>query len=136
MRAVDNRLDATRARHLADSFHGRDLAGDVYLMRDLNQTRARRDGVFERGGDLVDVLWRNRNLDQVQLDAFALLALSNRRQHPAIVLSGGENLVAGFQVHPESLETLPLGMDFKSRDQVSTPPQDHGRMLTHIPQPR
>src|SRR5258708_9608195 len=109
MRAVDNRLDATRARHLADSFHGRDLARDVYLMRDLNQTRARGDGVFERGGALVDDLWRNRNLDQVQLDACALLALSNRRQHTAIVLSGGENLVAGFQVHSEEQSFQRLG---------------------------
>ena len=65
MRAIDNRFDATRPRHLADSFDRRDLAGDINLVRNLNQTRARRDGAFERRRDFVDVLWRDRDLDQV-----------------------------------------------------------------------
>ena len=38
VRAVDDRFDPFGARHLADCFHGRDLSGDVDLMRDQNQT--------------------------------------------------------------------------------------------------
>src|SRR5438128_4300619 len=71
MRAVDDGLNAARPRHFTDGLHGRDLAGDVHLVRDLNQPRARGDGSLERRGNLVDVLGRNRDFDRVELDAFA-----------------------------------------------------------------
>ena len=108
MRAVDDRFHAVPPGHLTDGFHRRDLPGDVDLMRDLNQTRARRDGAFEGRGDLLDVLWRNRNLDQVELDAFALFALANRRQHAPVVLRRGEHFIAGLQIHPEQQRLEPF----------------------------
>src|SRR5437773_10016920 len=101
MRAINNCLDSVTPRHLTDRFDRGDLSGEVDLVRDLKQARPRRDRSFKRGRDLANVLWWDWNLDQVQLDAFALLALPNRCQHPAIVLRGGQNLVTGFQVHPE-----------------------------------
>src|ERR1051326_1371389 len=61
VRAVDDRFDAVTAGHLTYGFHRRDLAGDIYLMSNLNQARARRNGPFKRGGDLLDVLGGNWN---------------------------------------------------------------------------
>src|SRR5437016_13889824 len=101
MSAVDDRFYTVPPGHLTDGFHRRDLTGDIDLMSDLNQTSAGRDCVFECRGDFLNVLWRNRNLDEVELDAFALFALTNRSQHTSIILRGGQNFIAGFQIHPE-----------------------------------
>src|SRR5712671_6557659 len=98
MSAIDDRFYAVPPRHLTDCFDRSDLSRQVDLMRDLKQTRTRRDGALKCGSDIVDVLWRNRNLDQVELNTFALLALAYRRQHASIVLSGRQHLVAGFQI--------------------------------------
>ena len=86
------------AGHLADRFHRRNLAGDVDLMRHLNQPRARRYRAFEGCGDLVDVVRRNGNPDQAQLNAFTPLALANRGEHPRIILRRRQHFVAGLQV--------------------------------------
>src|SRR6185503_2658707 len=61
MGAIDDGFNATTARHFADRLHRSDLPGEVDLMSDLQQARARRDRAFESRGYLVDVLWRNRN---------------------------------------------------------------------------
>src|SRR5712691_5227285 len=56
MRAVDNGFDAPSARHFTDGFDRRDLAGDIDLMRDLNQTGARGNCPFKSAGNLLNVL--------------------------------------------------------------------------------
>ena len=94
MRAVDDRFNAFRAGHLADGLYRCDLSSDVYLMGDQDQLRAIGNPTGKSGRDLIEVLWRNRNLDQFQLQTFAPLALAQSRQHARIVLGGGENLVA------------------------------------------
>src|SRR2546426_11447368 len=109
MRAVDNGLDAASARHLADGFHRRDLASDIDLMRDLNQSSARSNRFFEGAGYLVDVFWRDWNFDQVQLDAFALFALPHSREHASVILCGRENLVSRFQIQTEQQSLQRLG---------------------------
>ena len=76
MSAVDDCLYSVPPGHLTDGFHRRDLSGDVDLMSYLNQSSARCDCAFEGRGDFLNVFWRNRNLDEVQLDAFALFALT------------------------------------------------------------
>src|SRR5229473_1989234 len=101
MRAVDDGFDAAGPGHFADGFDRCDLSGDVDLMSDLKQTRAGSNGSFKRSRDLLNVFGWNRNLDQVELDAFALLALPNCSEHAAIVLSGSQNLITGFQIHTE-----------------------------------
>src|SRR5207237_2026138 len=101
MSAVDDRFYSVPPCHLTDGFHRRDLSRDVDLVGDLNQTSARRDRVFERRGDFLNVFWRNRNLYQVELYAFALFTLADRRQHPSVILSGRQNFIAGFEIHPE-----------------------------------
>src|SRR2546421_12256718 len=101
MSAVDDRLYSVPPGHLTDGFHRRDLTGDVDLVSDLNQLSARCDCPFEGRSDFLNVLWGNRNLDEVQLDAFALFALPDRRQHPSIILGRSQYFIAGFQIHPE-----------------------------------
>src|SRR6185369_17702548 len=70
MCAVNNRLDSLCARHFADRFHRRDLTRDVYLMRNENKFRSTRDSFFESRRDLVQVLWWNWNLHQLQHETF------------------------------------------------------------------
>src|SRR5438874_1488533 len=101
MGAVDDRFHSMPPGHLADGFHRRDLSGDIYLMSDLEETSARGDRPLERRGDLFDVLWRNGNLDQIELNAFALFTLAVRRQHPSVILSGRQNFIPGFEIHSE-----------------------------------
>ena len=99
MSAVDDRLDPFRARHFADGFHRRDLAGNVDLMRHQDQPGAIRDSFRERGCDLVEVLRRDGNLDQLQLQVLAFFALAQSGEHARVILSGGEDFVAGFEIH-------------------------------------
>src|SRR4030095_13112515 len=101
MRPVDNRFYSARPGHLTDSFYRSNLTGDVDHVRHLNQTRARCDCPFKGSRNLVDVLWRDRNFDQVQLDSFALFALANRGQHASVILSRGQYLIARFQIETE-----------------------------------
>src|SRR6266404_5833143 len=99
MRAVHNGLDSFGASHVADSFHGSDLSRDVDLMRDQNQARATGNSFFKGGGDLIEVLGRNGNLNQLKLQALSLLALTEGGKHARIVLGGGENFVTRLEVH-------------------------------------
>src|SRR3989440_11421791 len=101
MSAVDDRFHSVPPGHLADGFHRRDLSGDINLMSDLDQTSAWRNRVFERGSDFFNVLWWNRDSYQVELYAFALFTLADRRQHPSVILSGRQNFIAGFEIHSE-----------------------------------
>src|ERR1043165_3864181 len=108
MRAVDDRLDTVTSRHLADSFDRSNLSGEIDLMRDLNQPSARRDGALKSVGDFVDVLWRNRNLDEVESDTLALFALANRRQHSAVVLRRRQAFTAALKIHSEQQRLEPF----------------------------
>src|SRR6266496_6652950 len=84
MRAIHNRLDSFGARHLADSLHGSDLSCDVDLVRDQNQARSIVNSFFKRCGDLIEVLWRNGNLNSLKLQAIPLLTLTERGKHARI----------------------------------------------------
>src|SRR5436309_15639398 len=106
MRAVHNRLDSFGSSHLADSLHGSDLSGDVDLVRNQNQAGSIGNSLFKRCGDLIEVLWRNGNLNELKLEAFSLLTLAQRGKHARIILSGSENFITRSKVHPhqENLE--------------------------------
>ena len=101
---------------VADRFHRRDLAGDVDLVRDQDEAGAIGDSFFKCGGDLVEVLRRNRNLNKLQFEVFAFFALTQRGEHARVILSGGENFVAGFEVHPIEKNLERLGSVAGDRD--------------------
>ena len=98
MRAVNHGLDAAAACHLADLADGRDLSRDVNHVRDEDDARARRQSRLERRRNLAQVFRRDWNLNGLQYDAFASLALPESRQHARVVLSRRENLVAALKV--------------------------------------
>src|SRR5207248_8808058 len=108
MRAVHNRLDSFGASHLADSLHGGDLSRDVDLVRDENQAGAAGNSFFKRCADLIEVLWRNGNLNQLKLEAFSPRTLTKRGKHARIILGGGENFITRLKVHAhqKNLELL------------------------------
>src|SRR5664279_5254456 len=81
MRAVHDRFYSFGTRHLADRFHRSDLAGDIDLMRDQDKAGAIGHAFFKRSGDLVEVLRRNGNLNELELKIFTLLPLTQRGQH-------------------------------------------------------
>jgi len=70
MRAVDDGFNAAGARQVADCFNWSDLAGDVDHVRDQDEASTVGDSFFKRGGDLVEVLRRNRNLNKLELEVF------------------------------------------------------------------
>ena len=106
MRAIDDGLNTACPRHVAHCFHRGDLAGDVDHVGDEDEPGAVGDSFFKRGGDLVEVLRRNRNLNELKLEVFPFLTLTQRGEHARVILSGGKNFVAGFEVHAheQSLE--------------------------------
>src|SRR5688572_11087991 len=108
MGAIDDGFDSFRARHFADSFHGRDLARDVYLVRHQDQFRSVCDSTLEGSRDLVEVLWWDRNLHHLQDQSLAAFALAQRGQHARVVLSGAEDFIARFEIHAheQDLERL------------------------------
>src|SRR5215831_19614082 len=99
MGAVDNGLNTAGARHVADCFHRSDLAGNVDHMRDEDEASTVSDSFFKRGGDLVEVLRWDRNLNEFKLEVFSFLALTQRREHARVILRGRENFIAGFEIH-------------------------------------
>src|SRR5438477_6188828 len=100
MRAIDNGLNSFSASHVADSLHGSYLSRDIDLMRDQDQARATSNSFFKGGGDLIEVLGRNGNLNQLKLQAFSLLTLTERGKHARVILGGGENFITRLKVHP------------------------------------
>ena len=127
MGAVDDGLDAAGASEVADRFHRRDLAGDVDHVRDEDQFRAVGDSFFKRGGDLVEVLGRDRDLNQLQFEVFAFLALPQGGEHARVILSGGENFVAGFEIHPVEQNLERFGRVASDRDLFAVAPEQFGQ---------
>ena len=99
MGAVDDGFNAAGAGQIADCFHRCDLAGDVDLVRDEDQFCAIGNSFFKRGRDLVQIFRRDRDLNQLELEVFAFLALPQGGEHARVILRGGENFVARFEVH-------------------------------------
>src|ERR1044071_3151250 len=93
MRAVHNRLNPFGASQIANSLHRSDLSGYVDLMRDQNQAGSTGNSFFKGCGNLIEVLGRNGNLNQLKLQPFSLLPLPQSGKHARIILSGGENFV-------------------------------------------
>src|SRR5207248_2866780 len=119
MRAVHNRLDSFGASHLADSLHGSDLSRDVDLVRDENQAGAAGNSFFKRCADLIEVLWRNGNLNQLKLEAFSPLTLTKRTKHARIILGGGENFITRLEVHAHQKNLERLGSIARDRNLFS-----------------
>src|SRR5207253_10014094 len=92
-------LNSFGASHGADSLHRSDLSRNVDLMRNQNQARSTCDSFFKCRGDLVEVLGWNRDLDQLKLQAFSLLSLTERGKHARVMLGRGENFIARLEVH-------------------------------------
>ena len=99
MLAIYYCLDPSCLCHFTYCFHRRDLACDVDLMRNENQAGATSDSFFKCGCNLIQILRRDGNLDQLEYEAFTLFALAQSCQHARVVLSGSKNLVAGFEVY-------------------------------------
>ena len=116
MRAVHDCFNAFCTGYFANSFHRCDLASDVDLMRDQDKPGALRDSFFKCSGDLLELFRRNGNLDQLQFKAFSLLTLPQRGQHARIILGGGENFVAGLEVHASQQDLERLRSVARDRD--------------------
>ncbi len=127
MGAVDDGPDAADARDVADSFHRRDLAGDVDLVRDEDEASAIGDSFFKRGGDLVEVFRRNRNLNELQFEPFSFLALTQRSEHARVILGGGEDFVAGLEVHAHEQNLERLGRVTRDRDFFAVAAEEFGQ---------
>jgi hypothetical protein len=127
MGAVDDGLDAAGAREVADCLHRRDLASDVDLVRDEDQAGAIGDAFFKRGSDLVEVLRWNRDLNQLQLEVFAFLSLPQGGEHARVILRGGEDFVAGFEVHTHEQNLERLGGVAGDRDLFAIAAEEFGQ---------
>src|SRR5437588_1254871 len=99
MGAVHNCLNSFGASHVADSLHRSDLSGNVDLMRNKNQARSTCNSFFKCRGDLIEVLGRNGDLNQLKLQAFSLLPLTEGGQHARIILGSGKNFIVRLEVH-------------------------------------
>src|SRR6187551_1554983 len=99
MCTIDDGFDAVGTGHFAYLFYWIDLAGQVYLVRDQDQLGFWGDGPLESRGNVVNILWRYRYLDQIKLQALTHLPLAQRGKHPRIVLGGRKNFVTGLKVH-------------------------------------
>ena len=63
VRAVDDRFDSLRARHLAHCFHRCYLARDVHLVGHQYQPRATGNSLFKSSHDFIQVFGRDGYLD-------------------------------------------------------------------------
>ena len=130
MGAVDHRLNAAGARDVADCFNG----SDVDLVGDEDDASTVGDSFFKRGGDLVEVLRRNRNLNELELEIFPFFPLTQCGEHARVVLGGGENFVARFEVHAheQNLERLRRIAQPNSSARLVRMVSDCGSRICHI----
>src|SRR5437016_918217 len=98
MRSVDDNFDPARASHLANLFHGKDLAGTVGDVAYVDDLRLRREALLDTLGQKVETWRRHGKLDLLQNDAVAAFTLQPGGDHPRIVLVGGDDFIARFQV--------------------------------------
>src|SRR5690348_2774846 len=99
MRAINNCFNSPCSRHVTHSFNWRYLASNIDLMSDQYDSSAVGDSAFKCGGDLIQVLWRDGNLNQLKDDPFTSFTLSERRQHPRVILCCSQYFVTGFEIH-------------------------------------
>ena len=97
VRAVDDGDDAARASHARQVLHREDLAGQVGDVAEVQHLRARTDRAFENAVEILAGR-RHREVHLLDLDLVAPRALIPRRQHAAVVLLGGDDLIAGLEV--------------------------------------
>ena len=116
VRAVDDRLDAAAPRLVADLLHREDLPGEVRDVAEVQHLRRRRDRGEQPVGEIVHRLRRHRERDLRQLDAVAPDALLPRVEHPAVVLVGRHDLVAGLEVDAELRDLQRLAGVARDRD--------------------
>ena len=116
VRTINDRLDSLCTRDLADRFHGSDLARDVHLMRNENEFCSTRDSIFKCCCDLVEILWRDRDLYELEYETLATFTLSQRGQHARVVLRRGEYLVARFEIHSHEQDLKRLRSITRDRD--------------------
>src|SRR5436190_24296062 len=99
--AVDDNLDAARARHLADSLDRKDLAGEVGDVAHKDDFGARRDRALEAIEKIVHRRRRHGERNHIELDAIAALALAPRVYHSAIILRRRQHFIARLEVETE-----------------------------------
>jgi hypothetical protein len=97
VRAVDDGDDAAGAGHARQVLHREDLAGEVGDVAEVQHLGARGDRAFEQAEQRL-ARGRHREIDLLDHDLLAPRALIPRRQHAAVVLLGGQHLVAGLEV--------------------------------------
>ena len=90
------------------------------------------DGVPETLHDLFVGFGRGRDLDVLDVDAFPAHPLAEGGEHPAVVLGGGEDLVAGLQIHPQQQDLHRLGGIPDERDFFGVAPEDRREPLPHV----
>ena len=99
--AIDDGDDASGGGHVADTADGEDLAGAVGDVAAENGFGFGSDGLLEAVVEVVHACDGDREGNGFEPDAVAALALSEGREHAGVVLIGGEDFVAGFEVEAE-----------------------------------
>ncbi len=127
MGAVDDSLNTAGTRHVANCFHRSDLAGDVDLVGDQDKPSAVGDSFFKCRGDLVEVLRRNRNLDELKFEAFSFSPLTQGGEHARVILGSGENFVVRLEVHAHEQNLERLGSVARNRDLFAVAPEQFGQ---------
>ena len=97
VRAVDDGEDAALAREPREPLHREQLPAEVRDVTEVHHLGLRRDRLLE---PLIQVVLgrRDREVDARHLDLLAPHALIPGGEHAAVVLLGGEHLVAGLEV--------------------------------------
>ena len=101
MRAVNHRLYAAGARHLANTLHREDLPGEIRDVANMNHLGLRCNGPLDAFIKIVELGHRHRKRDLLQHQAFAAGALAPGCQHARVVLVRGEHLVTCLQIHSQ-----------------------------------
>src|SRR5271157_3210466 len=101
VRAVHNGLDPPAASHLADFLHRENLSRKKSDVREMNHLGTRGHGLFEYFIKVIPISERNVKGNSFEDDSVSPLPLEPGSQHARVILIGGQNLVATFQIQPQ-----------------------------------
>src|SRR5580704_18805353 len=92
--AIHYHLNPPGPAHLDDLLHWENLTGSIRDMADMNHLGARCDRFFNPARQIIHARRRHLKRYLLEHDAVPALALLPRGDHAAVVLIGGDHLVA------------------------------------------
>ena len=96
--SVYNTRDPPLAREFAYLFDRKYLSRRENHVRHMDNASARSNSIFVKANQIARIIYRDGEIKLLEHDLFPPSALLPRKDHSGVVLTGSQDLVAGYEV--------------------------------------